>query len=102
MTDQSDPIAYHPLRGLRIDEVETFVGLKTSSIYKYSADPDHPFPSPVRVGANTSVWLLGEIANFMARSPARNFKHKGPRILQVTPQQSVELDVLIAEQEAAG
>ena len=52
-----------PDRFLRLPEVISIVGISKTQIYEKARHGQ--FPSPYRVGANTSVWKLSEIQKWM-------------------------------------
>lgn len=54
-------------RLLNRGEVEDFVGLSTSTLYRLMRQSD--FPNPIKVGPRAVRWLESEIADWVASRP---------------------------------
>lgn len=59
------PADHRPLTILRPKEAARHVAVGLSTLYRWELDPNMGFPQRVRLGANSSGWLLRELDDWL-------------------------------------
>ncbi|WP_417422440.1 helix-turn-helix transcriptional regulator [Halomonas sp.] len=51
---------------IAVKDLATRCGVGVNTIWRWSRDPQHPFPSPAKLGPNCTRWRLADVEAFEA------------------------------------
>lgn len=63
-------------RIVRVPEAETMIGVKRSTLWRLSRDPDSGFPGPILIGKRSIGWLESSLDAYLASRPSAKTARK--------------------------